>query len=172
MFCDRLALGASIVALGCATAIWLPQGLAFLLLGLAMCRICWIEDNIHSDLLPADEVPSGYRACRERRRLVLGLPLSRGEGDTCCPKLLASQLRLQSLAWSAYAWAILAGATLQYASAPGAACGVLCLAAALRSADYFALGQSWLLCGRPLPRHLLLGQTPLARLAYSSRRPD
>lgn len=172
MFCDRLALGASIVALGCATAIWLPPGMAFLLLGLAMCRICWIEDNIHSDLLHADEVPSGYRACRERRRLVLGFALSRAEHDTVCPGLLASQLRIQSLAWSAFAWAALAGVTLQHAPPFGAALGVLGLAAALRSADYFALGQSRLLSGKPLPRHVLLGQTPLARLAFSSRRSD
>ena len=57
---------------GTAVAIWTPFGFSLLLGSVALLRICWIEDNIHQDLLEADRVPAGYRATQRRRATVLG----------------------------------------------------------------------------------------------------
>lgn len=172
VFSDHLLLGGLVTAAGSAAGLWFPTSFAILLGGLALCRICWIEDNIHHDLLHAEQIPTGYRTCRTRRQNVLGRQFSDDLTNTECPRLLASQLRVQGHAWAAFGWALLAGAVLVHAAAISVVVSMLCLLMALRNADYFAWGQTALIAGRPLPDRLIAGRGPLSRFAYSTRRPD
>ncbi len=172
VFSDTLQLGGLVAAAGSAAGLWLPTSFAILLCGLAVCRICWLEDNIHHDLISADSVPPGYRACRARRQHLLGRLFADDLTDTDCPRVLASQLRIQSHAWAAFAWSLLAGAMLAQAALVTVAVATVALAMALRNADYFALAQSSVAAGQALPRHLITRRGPLARLAHSSRRSD
>jgi hypothetical protein len=99
-FCDILMLGAVVTLAGSIAGLWLPAGAALLLLRLAVCRICWIEDNIHHDLLSAERMPPGYRACRTRRSALLGTGAAEPGADPDCPRRLAAELRLQAHALS------------------------------------------------------------------------
>ncbi len=171
-FCEHLILGGVLVAAGSAVGLWLPLGASLLILGLAICRVCWIEDNIHQDLLPADSVPPGYRACRDRRRGLVGALLGDTGDDVECPRRLASALRIQAHAWAAFAWAV-AGGTVLPAGAPLTfTAGAVALALALRQADYVAVGAAHLVSGAPLPARLIAGRGLLAQLAVIPRRPD
>jgi len=171
-FSNHLLAGGLVVGAGSAAGIWLPLGAALLLLALLICRICWLEDNIHQDLLQAEDVPAGYRACRERRRGLVGLAFGDEEHGNDCPLWLASALRLQSHAWSALGWGIAAGAMLPAGVPLTYAAGALALILALRHADYLAVGASRLAWGRPLPDRLIAGRGPLSQLAVIPRRPD
>ena len=172
-FSDHLLLGGLIVGAGSAAGLWLPLGVALLLLSIALCRVCWIEENIHQDLLNAESLPAGYRACLERRSLFLSCA-ARGEEspERDCPRRMASALRLQAHAWAAFAWALAAGAVLPAGAPLTFGAGALALALALRHADYLAVGASLIASGEPLPRRLIAGRGPLASLAIIPRRPD
>lgn len=170
-FSDHLLAGGVVVAAGSAAGFWLPLGAALLLLALAICRICWIEDNIHHDLLPAETMPTGYSACRKRRSGLVGRALGDREEEITCPQRLASELRLQSHAWSAFSWAIAAGAVLPAGVALTFGAGTLALILALRHADYLAVGAAILTTGAPLPQRLIAGRGGLlSQLAVISRR--
>jgi hypothetical protein len=171
-FCEHLLLGGGLVAAGSAAGLWLPLGAALLVLALALCRICWIEDNIHQDLLPATVLPPGYRACRDRRRGIVGLLFGDTADDTDSPQRLAFILRHQAHAWAAFAWGIAAGAVLPAGAALTVAAGIVGLALGLRHADYMAVGAAHLASGAPLPRHLIAGRGVLSQLAVIPRRPD
>jgi hypothetical protein len=172
IFSDNLLLGGLIVAAGTASSLWLPLSLAVLLYGVALCRICWIEDNIHHDLLTTDRVPDGYRLCRTRRQSLFGRAFADSLNDTDCARLLASQLRIQSHAWGAFTWGLVAGGILGASAAPIAvAAGIVTFGLALRQADYFAWGQCRLLTtGAPLPAAHIAGRGGLGQFAISSRR--
>jgi hypothetical protein len=170
-FSDHLIAGSCVVAAGSAAGLWLPLGAGLLILALALCRVCWIEDNIHHDLLAAETVPTGYRACRQRRAGLLGRAFGDPEEEITCPRRLASELRLQAHAWSAFAWAVAAGAVLQAGVALTFGAGALALVLALRHADYLAVGAAHLAAGRPLPPHLIAARGGLlAQLAIIPRR--
>jgi hypothetical protein len=172
-FPTNLLLGCFVVAAGSAVGLWLPLSAALLVLALALCRVCWIEDNIHQDLLRAETVPAGYRECRRRRRGLIGAAFGDLAEEVTCPRRLALELRLQSHAWAAFAWAIAAGAVLPAGVALTFGAGALALLLALRHADYLALGAALLTSGAPLPPHLIAGRGPLsAQLAIIPRRPD
>ena len=171
-FSDHLLTGGLVVGAGTVAGIWLPLGAALLVLALALCRVCWIEDNIHQDLLPARDMPAGYRACRERRSGLLGLAFGDTTETVSCPRRLASALRLQAHVWSAFAWAIAAGALLAVAGSMTLVMGGLALLLALRHADYLAVGAALLARGVPLPAHLIAGRGPLSQIAVIPRRPD
>lgn len=171
-FCDVLMLGAAVTAAGSMAGLWLPPGAALLLLALAICRICWIEDNIHHDLLTAERIPPGYRACRTRRSAFLGTAPADPEGDPNCPRRLAAEMRLQAHALAAFSWALVAGMVLKGGMPLTYAAGAGALFIALRHADYLALGTAILASGRPLPDRLITARGPLTRLAVIPRRPD
>ena len=171
-FSDHLVIGGLVAGAGTAAGIWLPIGAALLLLALALCRVCWIEDNIHQDLLPAEIMPPGYKACRERRSGLLGLAFGDAGEAFTCPRRLASALRLQAHVWSAFIWAIAAGAMLPVGAPLTFAAGALALLLALRHADYLAVGAAVLSAGAPLPQHMIAGRGPLSQLAVIARRPD
>jgi hypothetical protein len=170
-FSDHLIAGGVVTAAGSAAGLWLPLGAALLLLALVLCRICWIEDNIHQDLISADTLPTGYRACRQQRAGLLGLAFGDRAEEVTCPRRLASELRLQAHAWSAFAWALAAGAVLPAGVALTFGAGVLALVLALRHADYLAVGAAHLAAGQPMPPHLIAARGGLlARLAIIPRR--
>lgn len=169
-FALHLVLGGLVCLAGSAAGLWLPPGLALLLGAVAVCRICWLEDNIHDDLLRADRLPEAYRNCRSRRQSLFG---GSGGDETEDPVGLAELLRIQSLAWSTFAWGI--GGGLLLSAGPGSGAPVLAalaLALALRAADYFAVAQTLVLAGRPMPRHLLSGEGPLHRIVVNARPRD
>lgn len=170
-FCETLMLGAVVVAAGSVAGLWLPLGLAGLLFALVLCRICWIEDNIHHDLLPAERIPNGYRACRDRRSALMGSQSS-GRDDPDCPRRLAAEMRLQSLVLGAFAWALVAGMVLRAGVPLSFLAGIVALFLALRHADYFAFGSAVLATGRPLPDRLIAARGPLSGLAIIPRRHD
>lgn len=172
-FCDVLLLGAVIVAAGSMAGLWLPAGAALLLSAVALCRICWIDDNIHHDLLPAKRMPPGYRGSRIDRGGVTGAAASAFRGDPNCPRRLAAELRLQAHAWGAFAWGVAGGVMLQAATSLAlsvGAAGVVFLA--LRQADYLALGSATLAARGSLPERLIAGRGPLSHLAVIRRGPD
>jgi hypothetical protein len=172
-FSDHLLLGGLIVGAGSAAGLWLPLGVALLLLSIALCRVCWIEENIHQDLLNAENLPAGYRACLERRSFFLSgsVPEDKSQ-EHDCPKRIASALRLQAHAWAAFGWGLAAGAALPAGAPLTYGAGVLALTLALRHADYLAVGASLIASGKPLPRRLIAGRGPLSSLAIIPRRPD
>lgn len=159
-FSDHLLSGALAAAAGSAAGIWLPLGAGLMLLGLALCRICWIEDNIHQDLLPAERLPPGYRHRH-------GTP----PGEAC-PQRLASQLRVQAHAWAAFSWALAAGVLLPLGAPLTIAAGLVALALALRHADYFGITGAQVATGRPLSRRLIAAHGPLTHFVVIPRRPD
>jgi hypothetical protein len=170
-FSDHLVAGGFVVAAGSAAGFWLPLGPALLLLALAICRVCWIEDNIHHDLLGTKTVPPGYRACQRRRAGLLGRAFGDGAEEATCPRRLAADLRLQAHAWSAFAWAIAAGAALPAGVALTFGASLLALVLALRHADYLAVMAAHLATGGPVPQHLIAGRSGLlAQLAIIPRR--
>jgi hypothetical protein len=171
-FCDILMLGAVVAAAGSVAGLWLPLGAALFLFALAVCRICWIEDNIHHDLLTADRIPPGYRACRTRRSAFLGAAPADPGADPDCPRRLAAEMRLQAHALGAFAWAIVAGMLLKAGVPLTFVAGAAALFMALRHADYLAYGTALLATGRSLPDRLIAGRGPLTRLAVIPHRPD
>lgn len=172
-FSDQLLLGGIIVAAGTAAGLWLPLGAALLLLSIAVCRICWIEDNIHQDLLNADHLPAGYRACLDRRTaLLFGASREESPEDQDCPLRMASALRLQAHALAAFSWGAAAGVALPVGAPLTFGAGALALALALRHADYLAVGASLIAAGKPMPQRMIAGRGPLSGLAIIPRRPD
>jgi hypothetical protein len=171
-FCDTLMLGAVVTAAGSMAGLWLPLGAALLLFALVICRICWIEENIHRDLLTADRIPPGYRACRNRRTALLGTAAREPEGDPDCPRRLAAELRLQAHALGAFAWALVAGMVLKAGVPLTFVAGGAGLLFALRHADYLAYGTALLAVGKPLPERLIAARGPLTHLAIIPHRPD
>ena len=167
-FAPNLVLGAAVCLAGTAAGLWLPPGLALFLAGIAVCRICWLEDNIHEDLLRADRIPAGYRAVRSRRRTLFGTSGAAPED----PVALAGLLRIQSLAWSAFAWGAASGALLASGLNGAGLFAALALGLALRAADYFAIAQTLVAAGHPIPRRLLAGDGPLRQLAVNPRSRD
>lgn len=172
IFGEQLLTGSAFALAGSATALWLPPTLGWLVACLVVLRICWIEDNIHHDLLRADRVPPGYAACRARRRAALMRIAPDPLDDTACPRMLASQLRIQSHAWTAYGWALAAAALLLTGTCAAAFAGVAAFALALRGVDRFALAQSVVLAGRPLAARQIAQRGLLTSLAVNNRPRD
>lgn len=168
-FCDMLLLGVAIAGAGSMAGLWLPPGAALLLLAVVLCRICWIEDNIHHDLLPAKRMPPGYRASRAQRGGVTG---GAAPDDPDCPRRLAAEMRLQAHAWGAFAWGAAGGVVLQAAVPLALAAGATALLLALRQADYLALGSAMLAERGALPERLIAGRGPLSHIGVIRRGPD
>lgn len=168
---EHLVSGALIVALGSVIGLWLPANIALTVAGLAVLRLCWIEDNIHQDLLKAKKVPVGYRNTHVRRSAVL----NPGAADDApeCPRRLAAQLRIQAHAWSALSWSIAGGLLLAVSN--GALlliAGTVALAFALRGADRMALCHAAVVSGRPIDDDLIAEPGMLRRIALSTRTRD
>lgn len=170
----HVMIGAGLVAAGALSALWLPQGLLGALALLALLRICWLEDNIVSDLFGRDRPPPGYRRAADLRRLVMlrlfGIwPATDADAEVSA-HLVATAMRTEAQVWGCLLIALAAGLVAQH--------GVfgpvlnLCLAAALmgvalRRVDRLALSLLHCETGRALPDHLLL---PARRRLLAARK--
>ena len=95
---------------------FLSQSLWALVFLLVLIRICWIEENIHDDLLKSDRVPNSYLNHQIRRQnwsWRLGLATS----DIIeCPKRLAMKLRNHADNWWVFFWAWNIAAVLAFSA--------------------------------------------------------
>ena len=169
-----VAVGCLSVVAGSATALWLPPTIAAALGLLALLRVCWLEDNIRGDLDAADDVPQSYRETQRLqsrlRWLILGL--WDDEDAVRCPRLLASQMRLQVHAWYAALYGGVAACIALGAGVSVAGVAALAaLAAACRRVERFC-AVDWLLCrGVALPDRMLHDRGLLARLVVRGAAP-
>lgn len=161
----HLVAGTALVMAGTVLAANLPTGLVGLTCFVVLLRCCWIEENIHADLLPSTTVPPGYRVTQRYRNRFLARWLRIWRDEITCPHLLASHLRVQSLALGAFFYGLL---TTVVALHGGASLTLLILAACLllviglRRAEQFALARMRVTQGVPLPRSHIVGRHPIA----------
>jgi hypothetical protein len=169
----HVLLGAGLVGSGALSAIWLPQGLLGALALLALLRICWLEDNIISDLFGRERPPPGYRSTADLRRLFFfrwfGI-WPQEDGAEASAHLVATAMRTEAQIWGTVLIAMAAGLVAQH----GLFGPVLnlCLAGALfvvalTRADRVALSLMHCEVGRALPDHLLI---PARRRLLAQRK--
>lgn len=99
--------GLAMACLALSGALLLP-GLTAMLLLLVLLRICWIEDNLHSDLIHTKTLPIHYKNTQIRRAKFFQSFHITTPIETC-PQRMASQLRQQSWLLQAGLYAGLAG---------------------------------------------------------------
>jgi hypothetical protein len=164
-----LLSGAVLVLAGSTIALWLPGGLAGALALFLLLRICWLEENIRSDLMRAPELPEGYRRTQAlQRRWQMALFGAAAEAVTC-PQRLASMMRVQSHALYALflggSAAFLAKAMAVPAFGLLLGAGVLMLAC-LR-VDRIAEAEAIVARGGALPAEMLEYRGPIARFVLN-----
>lgn len=169
----HLIAGSACVAAGALAAVHLPPALAGVALALTLLRRCWIEANIHDDLIGAEDLPTGYRnALRRQERLAAfwNLPVETQAPD--CPRRLASLLRLQALGLSAFLYGALATGLPVLADAPAALLpGMAALWLGLRRADSYAHARAVLARGDTLPPDRIAHREGLAAWAMNGLAP-
>lgn len=155
-------IGALMVGAGALAGLWLPLGLMGSLALLALLRICWIEDNITSDLYGRDALPSGYLQTLEMRRLFMlrwfGVNLGAVSPDLSA-HLLATALRAEAQLWAACLLGFVAMICAQhgpFAPSLDLTLAAALLYAALKRADRLAITLHHCDMGRPLPDEMLL----------------
>ncbi|MEM7489090.1 MAG: hypothetical protein AAF390_08190 [Pseudomonadota bacterium] len=156
----HVLLGAAVVATGAAVALTLPPALTGVGLLILLLRVCWLEDNIKSDLMGTDTMPANHaRPLRDRAALLGGGP---GIDD---PALMATALRGQIQALGAGglgAVAILAAGHLTWPPAAALALGLALVWLAFRRVDRLSVTLAHLERGRPLSRRALSDAHPWA----------
>jgi hypothetical protein len=149
----HILLGAGLVALGGAIATILPPALTGVALIVLMLRICWLEDNIKSDLAGARDIPANHR----RRDDVRAGRLHE------TPGLIATSMRGQAQALSAGGFgavALLVWTQIGWPPAPTLMAGLILLLIGLRRVDRMAVTLSHLDRRQPLPTETLLRAHP------------
>lgn len=173
MRATHVLTGAALVAAGAMAAAWLPLGLMGSLALLALLRICWIEDNITSDLFGRDALPTGYQQTVLRRRLFLLRWFGHDPGPSAAETsahLMATALRAEAQVWGVVLLGFAAMLTAghgPFALGLDMALALVLFALALRHADRLALSLAHCEAGRALPDHLLL---PPGRRILADRR--
>jgi hypothetical protein len=158
----HILLGAALVAAGAMAAAWLPLGLMGSFALLALLRICWIEDNITSDLFGREALPTGYQQTMLNRRLFFMRWFGRDPSPTAAETsahLMATALRAEAQVWGVLLLGFAAMLTAQhgpFAPMINLWLAVALLALALRHVDRLALSLAHCEAGRALPDHLLL----------------
>ncbi|MDG3040159.1 hypothetical protein [Roseicyclus marinus] len=168
----RVMIGAGLVAAGALSALWVPPGLLGALALLALLRICWLEDNIVSDLFGRDRPPPGYRNAADLRRLlmlrVLGIwPRAAAEVSA---HQVATAMRTEAQVWGCLLIAMAAGLVAQrgvFGPVTNLCFGAVLFALALMRADRLTLSLFHCETGRALPDHLLL---PARRRLLAERK--
>lgn len=169
----HILLGAGLVASGALSAIWLPQGLLGALALLALLRVCWLEDNIVSDLFGRDRPPPGYRSTADLRRLFFfrwfGI-CPRDHGHEASAHLVATAMRTEAQIWATVLIAMAAGLVGQhglFGPALNLGLAAALFVVALTRADRVA--QSLMHCelGQALPDHMLV---PARRRLLAERK--
>jgi hypothetical protein len=109
----HVLLCAAVVVTGAASAVILPPALVGAALLFVLLRVCWLDDNIKSDLMGATEVPPDYH------RAAAEVPRLKGpEGLHEDPALVATAMRGQIQAWTAAALGALSVMTLAHSGWP------------------------------------------------------
>ena len=165
-----LVSGAVLVASGSAAALWLPGGLAGALALFLLLRICWLEENIRSDLMGASDLPEAYRLTQEVQRRWQRALFGVAAAPETCPRRLASAMRVQSHAL----YALLIGGFAVIVAQAAAAAPLMCvllggalLARAFARVDRLAEAEAILATGAALPKPLLEDRGPLARFVLN-----
>lgn len=158
----HIIIGALLVAAGALSALWLPQGLVGALALLALLRICWLEDNIVSDLFGRDSLPAGYRSTAEVRRLFFFRWFGIRPGDTTAEAtahLMATAMRAEVQIWATVLLGQAAGLVALhglFGPVMNIALGAVILVVALTRADRLAVSLMHCDQGRALPDHMLV----------------
>lgn len=168
----QIVTGAALVAAGALAALWVPQGVLGALALLALLRICWLEDNIVSDLFGRERPPPGYRNAADLRRVLvlrlLGIwPKAEAEVSA---HLVATAMRTEAQVWGTLLIAMAAGLVAQhgvFGAAMNLCLGAVLFGLALGRADRLALSLGHCEAGRALPDHLLL---PARRRLLAERK--
>ena len=168
----HVMIGAGLVAAGALAALWVPPGLLGALAMLALLRICWLEDNIVSDLFGRDRPPPGYRTASDLRRVLMlrVLGIWPGSRDEVSAHLVATAMRAEAQVWGALLIAMAAGLVAQhgiFGAAMNLCLGAVLFVLALRRADRLALSLGHCEAGRALPDHLLV---PARRRLLAERK--
>lgn len=158
----HIIVGAALVGAGAMTPLWLPFGLVGGIALLGLVRICWLEDNIISDLFGRDSLPAGYRNTAALRRLVLfrwfGIWSEQSAAEQSA-HLMATAMRAEVQVWAVLLLGL--ASTLVVQTAPfglvaNAGLGLALFLVALARADRLAVTLAHCEAGRALPDHLLL----------------
>ncbi|MBF9058801.1 hypothetical protein HKCCSP123_06355 [Rhodobacterales bacterium HKCCSP123] len=158
----HVILGAAMVGAGALAPLWLPFGLVGGIALLALIRICWLEDNIISDLFGRDSLPPGYRNTAELRRLFFfrwfGILVEESMAEQSAHQM-ATAMRAEVQIWAALLLGL--ASTLVVQTAPfgllvNAGVGLGLFVVALARADRLAVSLAHCEAGRALPDHLLL----------------
>jgi hypothetical protein len=162
MTAGHFVIGAVLVAGGAMASLWLPFGLVGGLALLALMRICWLEDNINSDLFGRDSLPPGYRNTAQFRRLVVyrwfGIRWDESMAEQSA-HLMATAMRAEVQIWGATLLGLAATLVAQQGPFGGLlnlGLGGVLFVMALRRADRLALSLWYCDAGRALPDHLLV----------------
>lgn len=169
----HVMIGALMVGAGALAALWLPLGLMGSLALLALLRICWIEDNITSDLFGRDTLPSGYVQTLERRQRFMrqwfGVDRAAVLPDQSA-HLMATTLRAEAQLWGAYLLgftSMICGQHGPFDSVVNALLAVGMMVLAFSRVDRLAVTLHHCDIGKPLPDAMLL--PPLRRSHHRLR---
>ena len=158
----HVILGAVLVGTGALTPLWLPFGLVGGLALLALIRVCWIEDNIISDLFGRETLPAGYRNTAQLRRLFVlrwfGIRAEESRAEQSA-HLMATAMRTEAQIWAALLLGLAATLVARYGPfglPVNLGLGAVLFVLALTRADRLALSLHYCEAGRALPDHLLV----------------
>lgn len=162
----HLVLATGVVAAGALAGIWAPPGLVGVMALLALMRMCWLEDNITSDLIGRDALPGGYVNTAIRRgnlmRRCLGM---QPQGDIAArsPRHLATAMRAEVQVWACLVLGLAASLTAQFGPFGlwlNLCIGGAVLALALTRVNRLLLSLAYCAEARALPDRLLRPQRP------------
>lgn len=168
----HIVLGAVLVGAGAFTTFLLPPGLLGVLALLGLIRICWLEDNIISDLFGQERLPPGYRnTARMRRHLLLRwFGIWRDESPAeASAHLMATAMRTEVQAWGSFLLGLAATLVAQngpFGLAINVGLGAAIFLTALARADRLTVSLAHCEAGKALPDALLL---PRARRGMADR---
>jgi hypothetical protein len=169
----HIIIGAALVGAGALASVWVPFGLVGGIALAALIRVCWLEDNITSDLFGRKNLPNGYRNTAKFRRSILfrsfGIRPEEGRAEQSA-HLMATAMRAEVQIWGALLLGLAATLVTQYGPfgmVANAAFGVALFLTALTRADRLAVTLGYCEAGRALPDHMLL---PSGRRVLAERK--
>ena len=164
--------GAVMAGAGALAGLWITPGLVGVAVVFVLLRVCWLEDNIVSDLFGRDTLPRGYRNTAVQRRNFLLAWFGIWARETTAEgsaHLMATAMRTEVQIWATLLWG--GASALVALHAPFGTWISLCIATALfvvalTRADKLAGSLAHCEAGKALPAHMLL---PLGRRMLADR---
>jgi len=173
MAAGHIITGAALVGAGAMAPLWLPFGPVGGIALLGLMRICWLEDNIISDLFGRDRLPTGYRNTARSRRLFVfrwfGIWPEESTAEHSA-HLMATAMRAEVQIWGAMLFGLSSTLVAQhgpFGPVLNIGLGLALFGAALMRADRLALTLRYCDAGRALPDHLLV---PSRRRGLADRK--